>query len=502
MEALFLGIDTGTQGVRVAVCDAKGKICSSCEKKWDTSYPHLGWVEQSPMHWWESILEAMEECCRGLTAEQKLSIISGAVCATSSTTIPVKDDGTPLMPAIMWMDARSKEEMKAINATGHPMLQHCGGAVSCEWLVPKTLWIKRHDPEVYAQTDHVVEQLDWLNHQLTGVWCASKCNAVCKWNYSDAVGGYSDDYFETIGLPDYKEKMLLDVRRMGDEVGLIRPELAERFGFSKDLMIVQTGIDAHAAVFGMNAFAPGRMGVIMGTSFVHLAQVEGEPRKVTGIWGPYENALEDGRWLFEGGQITASGLVNWFRENFHTPVIDGNPYKALSEASLEIEPGAEGLTVLDFFQGNRTPYKDADAKGVIYGLNVKHTWKHIYKALLEAISFGTRNIIDNQINQGYDVDLVVGCGGVTKDVQWMQMIADITGKQIVVNEESQAGVMGCCVLAAAGGRYYQSFQEAADAMIRVKNSYTPDMEKHAAYEKPYQKYLKLYQNLKTMMSEE
>nr|MCR4751114.1 carbohydrate kinase [Eubacterium sp.] len=154
MEALFLGIDTGTQGVRVAVCDAKGKICSSCEKKWDTSYPHLGWVEQSPMHWWESILEAMEECCRGLTAEQKQSIISGAVCATSSTTIPVKDDGTPLMPAIMWMDARSKEEMKAINATGHPMLQHCGGAVSCEWLVPKTLWIKRHDPEVYAQTDH------------------------------------------------------------------------------------------------------------------------------------------------------------------------------------------------------------------------------------------------------------------------------------------------------------------------------------------------------------
>ena len=100
------------------------------------------------------------------------------------------------------------------------------------------------------------------------------------------------------------------------------------------------------------------------------------------------------------------------------------------------------------------------------------------------------------------MDTVVGCGGVTKDEQWMQMIADITGKQIIVNEESQAGVMGCCVLAASNGRHYADFQEAADAMIRVKAKYIPDMEKHAAYEKPYQRYLSLYSNLKTMMSEE
>ena len=501
MAELFLGIDTGTQGVRVAVCDSFGRILNACEREWETSYPRLGWAEQSPMHWWESILAALDTCFEALSVEERASIKAGAVCATSSTVIPVKDDGTPLLPAIMWMDARAKKEMKAINETGHPVLEHCGGSVSFEWLVPKTLWIKNNAPDVFAQADHICEQLDWLNHQLTGVWCASKCCAVCKWNYSDVLGGFSEDFFRAIGLPEYSEKMLTDVRAMGEVVGTISPDLAARFGLSPDLVFVQTGIDAHAAIFGMNAFAPGRMGVIMGTSFVHLSQVEMEPRRVTGIWGPYENALQDGRWLFEGGQITASGLVGWFRENFNTPVIDGNPYKALSEASLEIEPGAEGLTVLDFFQGNRTPYKDAYAKGVIYGLNVKHSWKHIYKALLESISFGTRNIIDNQILQGYDVDLVVGCGGVTKDIQWMQMIADITGKQIAVNEVSQAGVMGCCVLAASGGRCYADVQQAADAMVRVKTTYIPDMEKHAVYEEPYQRYLELYQNLKTMMSE-
>ena len=502
MADLFLGIDTGTQGVRVAVADAEGHICSSCERKWDTSYPHLGWAEQSPLCWWENIEEALSECFRELTEEQKASVRAGAVCATSSTAVPVNEDGTPLLPALMWMDARSKEEMKEINATGHPILAACGGAVSFEWLIPKTLWIKRHEPEIYHSCYRVVEQLDWINHKLTGVWCGSKCQASLKWNYSDAAGGFSDDFFNSIGLDDYRDKILTDIRKMGEPVGTIRPELAEKFGLSKDMVIIEGGVDAHVALFGMNAFAAGRMGVIMGTSFVHLSQVSGKPEQISGIWGPYENALEDGMWLLEGGQITASGLVNWFRENFHTPVVDGNPYKALSEASQEIEPGAEGLTVLDFFQGNRTPYKDPDAKGVIYGLNVKHTWKHIYRALLESIAFGTRNIIDNQIVQGYDVDLVVGCGGVTKDLQWMQIISDVTGKQIVVDEEAQAGVMGCCVIAASGSGHYTGFQEAADAMIRIKDRYVPDMEKHAAYEKPYQKYLKLYQNLKTMMSEE
>ena len=500
MQKLFLGIDTGTQGVRVAVCDTKGVILSDAERSFDTSYPKLGHAEQDPVVWRERTKEALSECLNALSAEERLLIAAGTVCATSSTVIPVKEDGTPLTKAIMWMDARAKEQMRHINDTAHPVLKACGDAVSFEWLVPKLLWLKEEAPDVYAASNRVVEQLDWMNFFLTGVWCASKCNAVCKWNYSDKHDGFSDDFFSAIGIPEYKEKMLTDVRRMGDEVGTIRKELAEEYGLSENLTIYQGGIDAHAALFGMNAFAPGRMGVIMGTSFVHLSQVDREPLGITGIWGPYESALQDGRFLLEGGQITASGLVNWFRENFHTPVIDGNPYLALSEASQEIEPGAEGLTVLDFFQGNRTPYKDANGKGVIYGLNIRHTWKHIYRALLESIAFGTRNIIDNQVLQGFDVDMITGCGGVTKDRQWMQIISDVTGKRIVVNEESQAGVMGCCVLAAAGCGAFGSVQEAADAMIRAKEEYIPDAAAHSAYEEPFRKYLELYGNLKDMMA--
>ena len=133
-------------------------------------------------------------------------------------------------------------------------------------------------------------------------------------------------------------------------------------------------------------------------SFVHLCLSDEKP-DMKGIWGPYDGAVLDNMWLLEGGQISASGLVNWFRHNFHIPEKDGNPYGNLLGIPDEIPIGADGVTVLDFFQGNRTPYKDAMAKGVIFGLNIKHTWKHIYRAVLESVSYGTQNIIRNLKNR-------------------------------------------------------------------------------------------------------
>ncbi len=501
MEKLFMGVDTGTQGIRISIADRDGRLRASHEEKWGTQYPKRGWVEQSPMQWWDSICKAIGECVQTLTEEERGNIASCCVCATSSTTFAVKEDGEPMMPAIMWMDARAKEEANAINQTGHEVLKYCGGAVSFEWIVPKILWIKNHEPEIYNSCYRIVEQLDWINYKLCGQWVGSICNAACKWNYVKAKGGFVRDYFEAVGLPEYEEKMLTDVRKVGECIGVIRPELAGKFGLNPGMKVIQGGIDAHMAMIGMNVIGRRQMGIIMGTSFVHLSLVEKEPSSIQGIWGPYDSAVIDGKWLLEGGQITAAGLVNWFKDNFHIDAEKGNPYELLMQAAKEVPPGADGVTVLDFFQGNRTPYKDADAKGVIYGLNIKHTWKHIYRALIESISFGTRNIVDNQTCQGYGVDTIAACGGVTKDEVWMQIMSDITGKELVVNETPQAGTMGCCILAAVGGGCYGTVEEAADAMVKVQTSYRPDLEKHALYKKPYDTYKRLYGNLKEMMDE-
>lgn len=498
MEAYFMGIDTGTQGVRIGISDTRGKLIFEKEQKWETEFPKVGWAEQNPLNWWEAVNGIFEQIAHTLDSEIRQNIRACCVCATSTTAIPVDQEGRPLMNAMMWMDARSRKEMQEINDTGHPVLDYCGKETSFEWMIPKALWIKRHRKDIYDVCYRIVDQLDWMNYQLCGEWSSSICNTTCKWNYVSSMGGYQRDFFEQIGFEDYEEKLTMRVDKIGDPVGTIRPELSEKYGFSREMQIVQGGIDAHMAMFGLDVLKPGKLGVIMGTSFVHLCLSDEKP-DMKGIWGPYDGTVLDNMWLLEGGQISASGLVNWFRHNFHIPEKDGNPYGNLLGIPDEIPIGADGVTVLDFFQGNRTPYKDAMAKGVIFGLNIKHTWKHIYRAVLESVSYGTQNIIRNFEEQGYPVESITACGGVTKDRRWLQMISDVTGKPIIVNENIQAGVLGCCVVAASKGRFYDDFQSAAAHMIKPKFIVGPDMQNHEEYQPYFHKYLELYESLKNLM---
>lgn len=355
MEAYFMGIDTGTQGVRIGISDTRGKLVFEKEQKWETEFPKVGWAEQNPLNWWEAVNGIFEQIAHTLDSEIRQNIRACCVCATSTTAIPVDQEGRPLMNAMMWMDARSRKEMQEINDTGHPVLDYCGKETSFEWMIPKALWIKRHRKDIYDVCYRIVDQLDWMNYQLCGEWSSSICNTTCKWNYVSSMGGYQRDFFEQIGFEDYEEKLTMRVDKIGDPVGTIRPELSEKYGFSREMQIVQGGIDAHMAMFGLDVLKPGKLGVIMGTSFVHLCLSDEKP-DMKGIWGPYDGAVLDNMWLLEGGQISASGLVNWFRHNFHIPEKDGNPYGNLLGIPDEIPIGADGVTVLDFFQGNRTPY--------------------------------------------------------------------------------------------------------------------------------------------------
>ncbi len=459
-----------------------------------TFYPVPGQAEQNAEHWWVGLKEALRNCLNEITDEQRKNIMVGCVCATSSTVIPVNEDINPLMPAILWMDNRAVKQADRINATGHPILKYCGEEVSQEWMIPKTLWIKEEKPEIYGRAYKVIEQLDYLNYKLCGVLSSSICQATCKWNYVKSEGGFIADFMTKIGLEDYQEKLVTDVKKIGEPLGKITGELVREFDLNPDLMIVQGAIDAHMAMFGLNVVDTNKIGVIMGTSFVHLC-LAADKREYKGIWGPYDSAVIDNLWLLEGGQISAASVLDWFQNNFYK----GESYETIITEAEKIKPGCDGLVALDFFQGNRTPYKTARAKGVYYGLNLSHTKSHMYRALLEAVAFGTANIIKNFEDQGYPVDSLIGCGGVTKNRLWMQIIADVTGKPIIVNKELQAGVLGCGVVAATYGAFDGDFQKAADAMVHPDVIIEPDMAVHEVYKPVFAKYLELYANLADMM---
>lgn len=493
----FMGIDTGTQGVRIGIIDENGEVIKATERSWKTSFPGPGEAEQDPLSWWENIELALIDLFKDLDKNVKDNIVSACVDSTSSTVLAVSEDGKPLMPAIMWMDVRAKEETDIINDTKDKVLDYSGGAVSAEWYVPKVLWIKRHKKDIYDKAYLIIEQLDYINYKFTGMWTSSLCNTVCKGNYVPSLGGYNKDYFTKIGLPDWDDKVTKHIKpvAIGTPIGKIKPELADKYNLSHDIIFVEGGIDAHIGMFGTNAIKEGKLSVIMGTSFVHLGLVNHKP-DIEGIWGPYEDAIIKGTWCVEGGQASAAGLDRWFIDTFN--IDKNNPYIELKKAIEETPLGADGLIALDFFQGNRTPYKDSYARGAIFGLTMQHTWKHIYRSILEAISFGTHNIISNFDNQGYHIDEIVASGGVTKNDLFLQLISDITGKTIVINRDSQAGVLGCAVIACGYSLYNGDFQKACDKMVKELRRVLPDMKKHELYKPVFEKYKKLYLNTREL----
>lgn len=495
---LYACIDLGTQSVRVGIIDEHGTLVACAEHEYPISYPNDGWAEQKPEDWYKNFLLAWESALKDISPPRRKCIKALCACATSSTVFPVDAEGRPLSNALVWMDSRAVKEAEDINATGNPTLSHCGGEVSVEWLIPKVLWFKHNKKEIYDTAYRFVEQLDWFNWMLSGEWCSSECNATCKANYSHDDGGWNPHYFGNIGLDDYKEKIITQVTPVGGLIGELRADFCETYGLNKSVSLYQGGIDAYIAVLGLGVVHEGILGAILGTSFVELCMTS-NPLKIEGIWGPYKDAIIEGYYTLEGGQISAGSITKWFREIFgNGKSID---FKSISSEAKNSGVGAHGLVALDFFQGNRTPYKNPKSRGVIWGLSLSHSRGDIYRALIESVAFGTRNIISNFNLFGYDISSIVACGGVTKDELWMSVIADACDMQIsLVNSSSYAGLMGCAMISAVSSGLFRDYVSAANSMIHEVAVVEPDHKNKELYESAYDQYIALCGIMNSMTS--
>lgn len=491
-----LGIDVGTQGVKVGLFTLRGdyKLVS---KKYTTYFPHPGWAEQHAEDWWQALKEAVRECVIAAP-----STVIGGLCvsATSSTVLCVDREGTPLAPAIMWMDMRASQEAQEVSALDDPILRYSGGAVSAEWMLPKTLWIKRNEPELYTRSHKIVEQLDWLNFRLTGRWVASQCNATCKWGYSNKDGGWKRDFYVAAGFADFNEKWPLEVIPMGKQIGSLTKQASEELNLDEGIPVFQGGIDAYAAMIGMGVVNEGQMAVIMGTSFVHLA-LSHKPYFQEGMWGPYPDAIFSDLWVLEGGQTSCASIINWVADEMAREY-GGDSLKAhqeLIEEAARLGPGSNGLISLDMWQGNRTPFRDPLITGVIAGLTLNSNRAAIYRSLMESVAYGTKSILDIFKRNGYQIQGLVASGGPTRNSLWLQIMADVLQTPIIVNKYTEAGILGGVILASVGLGWFDSVEESAKHFVETGQIVSPNKDVAGEYSFYYQCYLELYKSVKPVL---
>ncbi|WP_051261318.1 FGGY-family carbohydrate kinase [Desulfovibrio inopinatus] len=494
-QRIFLSIDLGTQSARVACFDEAGHRLGMAETGYETRFPRSGWAEQHPDDWWRAICA----CSRQVVAQIPAGSEVVAVCvgATSSTVLPIDANGEPLDDAILWMDTRARKECAVVNETEHSILRYSGGGTSVEWMLPKTLWMKRNTPTLYESADKIVEALDWINWRLCGRLVASKCNATCKWSYADSEGGFADDLFRDIGFAEYEDKWPKTVLAMGEPIAPLTAQACLALGIEGHPMLVQGGIDAHVGMLGLGVVIPGLLAVIMGTSFVHLG-LSAQPLFIPGIWGPYPNAVVPGYSLLEGGQTSAAAITRWFRDCFAKDLGD-NAYTILAKEAAEIPPGADGLVALDFWQGSRTPFCDPDLTGAMWGMDLHHTRGHMYRAVLESVAHGTRQILTAFAKGGHTVTSMTVCGGATKNPLWLQIIADVCQTPIVLTQDPDAVLLGGAVAASVGLEVHADFHAAAQAMVRKRSVINPDAGAARIYDVAHERYLATHEALAPLM---
>jgi len=498
MSAYVIGIDGGTESLRAGVFDLTGRPIAFAAQAYRTNFPNPSWAEQNPADWWDAAGKAVRQAVRdaGITPS---AVTALSVDTTCCSVVALDAAGEAVRPALIWMDVRSAAETELVVATGDPALvvnSNGAGPVSAEWMIPKALWLARHERAAFEAAATICEYQDYLNHKLTGRMVASITNVSIRWHYRSRTGGYARSLVASLGIPELADKWPKEVLSLGEVIGGLTPAAAEHLGLPVGTPVAQGGSDAFIAMLGLDVTAPGKLAFITGSSHLHLGLSASEFHG-KGIWGTYADAVMPGLHLVEGGQTSTGSIVNWFRNL----VGSDWSYDTLNAEAAALPPGSDGLIVQDHFQGNRTPHTDPHSRGAITGLTLKHGRAHIFRAMMEGVAFGTELIFETMRNNGYRPDELVICGGATRSELWMQIHADVSGQALTLTQVPDAAALGCAVLAAKAAGHFGSIAEAAGAMVHVARRIEPNRRAYEAYRPLFEAYKRGYANLHNMLTQ-
>lgn len=537
MDAFLFGIDVGTGSVRAGLFDMIGKRVTLAIEPIRTWQPIPNYVEQSSEDIWDATSRAIRTCLHetGINPDHVKGISFDATCSlvvlgANDESLSIDLESDPERNVIVWMDHRALAEANRINAGKHGILEFVGGTISPEMQTPKLMWIKGHLPHIWQRARRFFDLADYLTYRASGRDARSLCTVVCKWAYQGHLGpygGWDRNYLASIGLDDLliDDKIGADIRPMGSALGPLTPRSADELGLSANCIVAVGMIDAHAGGLGLlgNAWQPSfqhnltdletTMALIGGTSNCHMA-VSHKPIYVEGVWGPYLGAMVPDMWLTEGGQSAAGSAIDYMIVNHpNYPNLQAQAkqdvttvYHLLNQeisrlTRLNHLPCSALLTkdihVLPDFLGNRSPYSDPSSRGVIEGLDLDSSITSQalrYYATLQAVAYGTRDIVRVLNEAGYSITSLIATGGGTKNELWLQEHADATGLSVTLPEEPEAVLLGTAMLAAVGAGVYPDLPTAMQKMSRISRKITPHPATKAYHDLKFDLFCEMYQN--------
>ena len=471
-----IGIDTSTTATKAVLIDASGAVLATGVAEYGYDIPRPRWSEQDPGLWWNGTVAAVRSV---LTTAGVPGSAVGAIGLTGQMHGAVLLDAADavLRPAILWNDQRTADACDEIRRAVGPgrLIAITGNDALTGFTAPKLVWVRDHEPEVWARTAHVLLPKDYVRLRLTGEHALDKADGSGTLLFDLAARDWSPEVLDALRIPD---SWLPPTSEGPIVTGVVSATAAAATGLAAGTPVVAGGGDQSANAVGVGAVAPGVVALSLGTSGVVFATTAEPLRDPAGQVHAFCHAVP-GRWHMMTVMLSAAGSLRWFRD----ALAPGEDFGSLTAAADAIPPGADGLFFLPYLSGERSPHADPLARGAFVGLTVGHDRRHMTRAVLEGVAFGLRDGLDQMIAAGMPPPVQVrASGGGTASPLWRQILADVLGAEVATVSTTEGAAYGAGVLASVGAGWFATVEAAVDAWVRSDPSAGPgpDASRYAA----------------------
>ena len=450
-----MGVDLGTSSTKAVIIDLRnGRLLSSAACEYGIDTPQPGWAEQDPAVWYRAAVQTMRQALAesGLPPEA----IGGIGLAGQMHSMVCLDRHlSPLRPAIIWADQRSRREVQAVvEQLGVEQLgRWTGNPLATGFMLASWLWLRQNEPGLADAVRWLLLPKDYLRLRLTGELGSEASDAASTSLFDPARRQWSAPLLDALQIDP---RRLPPVFASAAVAGGLLAGVAEETGLLAGTPLVFGGSDQAAQALGRGVIAPGQVSATIGAGGQLFAPLD-QPR--------YDPALRlhlfchvlPQVWHLETATLTAGLSLRWLRDQVTGGRMD---YNALADAADGVPPGAEGLFFLPYLAGERTPWMDSQARGAFIGLTLRHDWRHMARAVMEGVVFSMRQGLDLMVEMGLPAERILASGGSTRHPLWVQLIANIFNRPVFVSQTQEATARGAAMLAGIGTGF---FKDAADA---------------------------------------
>ncbi len=481
-----LGIDIGTTAIKLILVSAKGDVLGTWTMGHDLHSPRPGFAEEDTETWKTNLYRLL---CQVVAEVDPSCIKAVGVTGMVPTLIALDEQCLPLMPSIQQNDIRAVAEIAELEKKldSNWFFEHTGNKVNQQHIFPKLLWLRRNKPELYRRIRHVMGSYDYISFLLTGTLHVERNWALESGMWDIIEGGWLPQVLEAADIdPD----LLPPVCGPTDVVGTTTAALRDATGFPAGVPVVAGTADHVASSFCTGARQPGDLVLKLGGAgdiLLALDRLVTDPRMFIDY-----GCSAHVPFLLNGCTASSGSMLKWFQTQFSLP-----DFVSMDDAAQQIPPGSEGVVILPYLLGEKTPLFDVDAKGVVYGLTLSHTRDHVYRAMLEAVAFSFRHHLQVFEALGLPINRVFITNGGSKSTLWRSIMADVVGHDLRYIKNNPGSCLGAALLGGLGTGILT--EAVADRFLEQYIDIPHSEENHRLYEDCFTTYRAIYEALKPVM---